>query len=47
MNRLMGVGQGGDMHDRLTLDEGEADRGGRVEYLDRWAGGLRSPYRRA
>ncbi len=35
MKRLMGVGQGGDMHDRLTLDEGEADRGGRVEYLDR------------
>ncbi len=35
MNRLMGVGQGGDMHDRLTLDEGEADRGGRVEYLDK------------
>ena len=35
MKRLMGVGQGGDMHDRLTLDDGEAGRGGRVEYLDR------------
>jgi curved DNA-binding protein len=38
LKKIMGAAQGGDIHDRLTLDEGEAERGGRVDYMDQRMG---------
>ena len=38
LKKMMGAAQGGDTHDRLTLDEREAERGGRVDYLDQRRG---------